>query len=136
MPDVLTPSQRSHNMRSIRSRDTRPELVVRRIVFGLGYRYRLHKKDLPGKPDLVLVRHGKIINVNGCFFHVHSCKNGQSVADNNAEFWAAKRLGNVKRDKRNLRKLKRAGWRVLVVWECETKKPETLRPRIAKFLAN
>src|SRR5690348_9917225 len=121
MADVLTPAQRSFNMSRIRSRDTLPEIVVRTIVHRMGYRYRLHKNDLPGKPDLVLVRHGKIINVHGCFFHMDACKYGRVVPATNAEFWLKKRLGNARRDRRNLRLLKQAGWKVMTIWECQTK---------------
>ena len=119
-------------MSQIRNRNTRPEMLVRSIVHRMGYRYRLHKKDLPGKPELV--RHRKIINVNGCFFHMHSCKYGRVAPATNVEFWKAKRLSNVERDRRNLKALTRDGWRVMVVWECETKKPYRLAKRIAKFL--
>jgi DNA mismatch endonuclease (patch repair protein) len=134
MADVLTPQQRSFNMSRIRNRDTKPEIIVRSIVHRLGYRYRLHKSELPGKPDLVLVRHAKIINVHGCFFHMHNCKYGKVVPASNAEFWSTKRLSNVKRDKRNLRLLRKAGWKVMTIWECETKDVHTLTTRIEKFL--
>jgi DNA mismatch endonuclease, patch repair protein len=134
MVDVLTPEQRSFNMSRIKSRDTRPEMIVRSIIHRMGYRYRLHKKDLPGKPDLVLVRHRKIIDVHGCFFHMHECAYGKVVPATNAEFWKTKRLSNVKRDRRNLAALRREGWRVLTVWECQTKDPGSLRKRLLKFL--
>ena|SRR6266404_3914850 len=136
MADVLTPQQRSFNMSRIRSRDTRPEMTVRSIVHRLGYRYRLHKKDLPGKPDVVLVRHRKIIDVHGCFFHVHKCKYGSVVPATNAKFWKTKRLSNVERDRRNLRALKRNNWKVLIVWECETRNLAKLAKRIEKFLSS
>src|SRR5687767_7218174 len=134
MADVLTQQQRSFNMSRIRSRDTSPELAVRRIIHQLGYRYALHKKDLPGKPDIVLVRHRKIIDVHGCFFHVHKCRYGSVIPATNADFWKAKRLSNVERDKRNLRALKREGWDVLIVWECETRNPSSLETRVQSFL--
>lgn len=134
MADVLTPQQRSFNMSRIRSRDTRPEMIVRSIVHRMGYRYSLHKKSLPGKPDLVLVRHRKIIDVHGCFFHMHDCKYGKVVPSANAEFWRTKRLSNVNRDRRNLNKLRRDGWRVITVWECQTKDPILLTKRLVKFL--
>lgn len=134
MPDVHSPQQRSFNMSRIRNRDTKPEIIVRSIVHRLGFRYRLHKRDLPGKPDLVLVRHGKIINVHGCFFHMHKCTYGRVVPATNAEFWQKKRLGNAKRDQRNLRSLKRAGWQVMTIWECETKDIAILSKKIEKFL--
>ena len=134
MVDVLTPKQRSFNMSRIRNRDTRPEMIVRSIVHRMGYRYSLHKKDLPGKPDLVLVRHRKIIDVHGCFFHMHDCKYGKVVPATNAKFWKTKRLSNVMRDRRNLTRLRRDGWRVLTVWECQTRDPILLAKRLVKFL--
>jgi len=134
MADVLTPQQRSFNMSRIRNRDTRPEKIVRSIVHGLGYRYRLHKKELLGKPDIVLVRHRKIIDVHGCFFHMHKCRYGTVVPATNAKFWRTKRLSNVERDRRNLRALRREGWKVLTVWECETRKPESLLRKLQRFL--
>lgn len=134
MADVLTPQQRSFNMSRIRSRDTRPEMIVRSVVHGLGFRYRLHKKDLPGKPDLVLVRHRKIIDVHGCFFHMHNCPYGRVVPATNAEFWRTKRESNLNRDRRNVKLLKKAGWRVLIVWECQTRHPETLEKALSDFL--
>jgi len=134
--DIHSAEQRSFNMSRIRNRDTRPEIVVRSIVHRMGYRYRLHKSDLPGKPDLVLVRYRKIINVHGCFFHMHSCKYGRVVPATNAKFWKTKRLSNVERDQRNTKVLRRNGWRVMVVWECETKKPDRLAKRITKFLGH
>lgn len=134
MTDVLTPAQRSFNMSRIKSRDTRPEMIVRSIVHRLGYRYRLHKKDLPGSPDVVLVRHRKIIDVHGCFFHMHNCRYGRVIPATNAEFWRIKRLSNAHRDRRNLRVLKREGWRVMIVWECETKDSQRLAKRLKRFL--
>jgi DNA mismatch endonuclease (patch repair protein) len=136
MADVLTPQQRSFNMSRIRSRDTKPEKIVRSIVHALGYRYRLHKPDLPGKPDIVLVRHRKIIDVHGCFFHMHNCRYGRVVPATNANFWRTKRLSNVERDRRNLRTLRREGWKVLIVWECETRQLSRLQKRIERFLAS
>jgi DNA mismatch endonuclease (patch repair protein) len=134
MADNLTKEQRSFNMSRIRSGNTRPEMVVRSIVHALGYRFRLHKKELAGKPDLVLLRHRKIINVHGCFFHMHDCKYGRVVPATNEMYWKTKRVSNAERDRRNLRILKRAGWRVMVVWECETKNPTRLVKRIERFL--
>jgi DNA mismatch endonuclease (patch repair protein) len=134
MADVLTPQQRSFNMSRIRSRDTRPEMVVRSIVHRLGFRYRLHKKDLPGKPDLVLVRHRKIIDVHGCFFHMHNCPYGRVVPATNAEFWRTKRESNLERDRRNVKLLKKDGWQVLTVWECQTRHPDILEKTLSNFL--
>ena len=134
MADVLTPQQRSFNMSRIRSRDTRPEMIVRSIVHRMGFRYRLHKKDLPGKPDLVLVRHQKIIDVHGCFFHMHDCHYGKVRPATNAEFWQNKRQSNRDRDRRNVELLKKDGWQILIVWECQTKNPDTLQKKLAEFL--
>lgn len=122
MTDVHTPEQRSFNMSRIGSKNTKPEMIVRKIVHGMGYRYRLHRKDLPGKPDLVFPSRRKIIFVHGCFFHLHDCRYGQVVPKTNAEFWKKKRTSNVERDKKNEAELKSAGWNILVVWECMTKK--------------
>lgn len=136
MVDVHTPEKRSFNMSRIKSRNTLPEMKVRKIIHGLGYRYSLHKKALPGKPDIVLVRHRKIIEVHGCFFHMHNCANGNKVPAQNADFWKAKRLSNVARDHRNLKALRRDGWRVMIVWECETRNLPKLSKRIERFLAS
>ena len=134
MVDVLTPEQRSYNMSRIRFRDTRPEMIVRSLVHRLGYRYSLHKSDLPGKPDVVLVRHKKIIDVYGCFFHMHNCKYGNVTPATNVEFWQTKRRSNVERDLRNQKALRQEGWRVLVVWECETKNFDLLKKKLVTFL--
>jgi len=116
-------------MSSIRGRDTKPELTVRRIVHRLGFRYRLHAKTLPGRPDLVLARHRKVIFVHGCFWHSHDCRYGAVTPATRAEFWQNKRATNAARDDRNLRELSRLGWQVLIVWECwlrDRPKVETL----------
>jgi len=137
MTDVLTRAQRSYNMSRIKSRDTKPEMTVRSLVHGMGYRYSLHRKDLPGKPDLVLRSRRKIIFVHGCFYHMHDCSNGKAVPKTNVEFWQTKRLSNVERDIRNLAALKRAGWKVLCVWECMTKpkRGKELTRIISEFLS-
>lgn len=122
-------------MAAVKSRDTKPELIVRRLVHSLGFRFRLHRRDLPGTPDIVLPRLRKIINVHGCFWHRHTCRHGRREPVINAAYWRAKRMGNAVRDRRNLRKLRRAGWRVLVVWECQTRSIERLYERIGSFLA-
>jgi DNA mismatch endonuclease (patch repair protein) len=134
MTDVLTPAQRSRCMSHIHSCDTGPEMVVRRLVHGMGYRYRLHAKELPGKPDLVLPRHRKVIFVHGCFWHSHRCRYGQVVPQTRREFWENKRQATVTRDRRNLRELRKQGWWVLVIWECWTKDALVLRKRLSEFL--
>jgi DNA mismatch endonuclease (patch repair protein) len=126
MVDVLTPKQRSFNMSRIRGKNTKPEMCVRTLVHGLGYRYRLHRKDLPGKPDLVFPARRKLIFVHGCFFHMHECPFGRVVPKTNSEFWEKKRIGNVERDARNEAALREAGWEILTVWECMTKKDKSL----------
>ena len=134
MVDVHTKKQRSYNMSRIRCKNTKPEIIVRSIVHRMGYRYSLHRKDLPGKPDLVLVKHRKVIFVHGCFWHMHRCRYGRVIPKTNKKFWKIKREGNVDRDKRNLRKLRKEGWKVLVIWECQTRNSEKLIDKLEKFL--
>ena len=136
MADVHTKEQRSFNMSRIRNKDTRPEILVRSIVHHMGYRYALHRKDLPGHPDMVLTKHHKIIFVHGCFWHMHKCRYGKVKPATNAKFWKTKREGNVSRDKRNLRKLRRVGWKVIVVWECQTRNVERLTKKLESFLSS
>lgn len=132
--DVLTPEQRSRNMRAIKGRDTRPELIVRRLVHGLGYRFRLHGSGLPGRPDLVLRRFGLVVFVHGCFWHRHRCRSGLATPATRPAFWKAKFAQNVERDRRTMRALRRDGWRVLVIWECQTRDADRLRARLAALL--
>lgn len=106
-------------MRAVRSKDTKPELIVRRLVHGLGYRFRLHRRDLPGNPDLVFPARRKVIFVHGCFWHHHDCKRGDRQPKENADYWAAKIARNVERDAANLAKLRSLGWEAMIVWECE-----------------
>jgi DNA mismatch endonuclease (patch repair protein) len=137
MPDQFTPTERSRVMRAVKSGDTTPELVVRRLVHALGYRFRLHRRDLPGRPDLVFPRLGKVILVHGCFWHRHACEAGQSTPASRLDYWNAKFARNVERDRHSVRRLRRLGWRVLVVWECQTRvaKRALLEARVARFLA-
>ncbi|MGW8289213.1 MAG: very short patch repair endonuclease [Candidatus Bathyarchaeia archaeon] len=134
MADVHTPEQRSRNMTAIRSKNTKPELIVRKVAHSLGFRYRLHRKDLPGKPDLVFPRRKKVIFVNGCYWHLHTCKYGKVQPQTNANFWQMKRESNVARDKKNTTSLKRIGWEVLTIWECETKDILNLKEKLNSFL--
>ena len=122
-------------MSRIRDKNTKPEILVRKIIHRMGYRFRLHRKDLPGKPDIVLSRHRKIIFVHGCFWHIHNCRYGKVTPKTNAEFWASKRQGNVARDKQNLRRLRKDSWKVLVIWECQTKDRDKLKSKLKKFLS-
>jgi DNA mismatch endonuclease (patch repair protein) len=137
MTDVLTKEQRSYNMSRIKSRDTGPEMIVRSMVHGMGYRYTLHSKNLPGTPDLIFKTRKRIIFVHGCFYHMHDCPNGRATPKTNIEFWETKRRANVTRDRRNLAALEKDGWRILFVWECmtKTKKREELKAMIAEFLS-
>lgn len=132
--DVLTPEQRSYCMSRIRSKDTEPERIVRSVVFGLGYRYRLYDKRLPGKPDLVFKSRKKVIFVHGCFWHMHSCRYGQVTPGTNKEFWEAKRRKTVERDRKNEQSLLANGWTPLVIWECEIKDMGALGENVRRFL--
>ncbi len=123
-------------MSHVRSKDTAPEWAVRRLVHALGFRYRLHVKGLPGRPDLVLPRHRKAIFVHGCFWHGHGCRGGGHVPATRTRFWQEKFARNVARDQQALRQLWRAGWQVLVVWECETRDAEQLRALLVAFLSS
>lgn len=136
MPERITQSQRSRIMAAVKSRDTKPELLVRRMVHRLGFRFRLHVADLPGTPDIVLPRLRKIINVHGCFWHCHTCRRGQRSPVANSEYWQAKRDRNARRDRRVARQLRQQGWGVLTVWECQTRDLAALAMRILGFLSD
>ncbi|MHA7286580.1 very short patch repair endonuclease [Arthrobacter sp. MDT3-44] len=135
MTDRLTREQRSANMAKIRATNTKPEMQVRRMIHRAGYRYLLHDKRLPGKPDLVFPGRRKVIFVHGCFWHEHSCRIGQRSPKTNAAFWSAKRLRNVKRDREQLRDLEVLGWSVHVIWECELKYPDEVLKEVTVFLS-
>ena len=128
-------SERSRVMAAVKSKDTAPELLVRRLVHSLGYRYRLHVRSLAGTPDLVFPRLRKIINVNGCFWHMHGCPRCR-VPSSRRAYWVAKMQRNAARDKRTGRELRKGGWRVMVVWECQIGPSckARLRARIVAFL--
>ncbi|MCA2971025.1 MAG: DNA mismatch endonuclease Vsr [Acidobacteriaceae bacterium] len=133
MVDSLPPERRSENMRRIRSQNTAPEMIVRRMVHAMGYRYRLHVKNLPGKPDLVFPRLRKVIEVYGCFWHGHTaCREGRMPATR-PEYWVPKLEANRQRDRANRRRLRVLGWSILVIWECETGDRERLQKRLGKF---
>ena len=135
MSDVLTPAQRSFCMSRIRSRDTRPERVVRSILHKMGRRFRLHRRDLPGTPDIVLPAIKTVIFVHGCFWHMHRCRFGLVKPKTRAEFWSAKRQANAERDRKSVAELRKAGWRVLIVWECQTRNLGRLAERVQTFLS-
>ena len=132
--DTLSPQERSERMSRVKGKDTMPELVVRRLVSRLGFRYRLHAAHLPGKPDLVFARRKCAIFVHGCFWHRHAGCPLCRLPKSRLEFWKAKLEGNRKRDARNQRRLRKEGWRLMVIWECRLAKPERLERRILKFL--
>jgi DNA mismatch endonuclease (patch repair protein) len=134
--DHLTPAERSQLMSRVRSKDTAPERLVRSLIHRLGYRYRLHVRDLPGRPDLVFPRFRAVVLVHGCFWHQHHCPAGDRIPKSRVAYWRDKLEGNVRRDARQRRELKRLGWRVLVIWECESRRhsPERLARRIIRFL--
>lgn len=134
MTDKLTPERRSANMSRIRSRNTSPEMIVRQLVHGMGYRYHLHVASLPGKPDIVLPRLKKIIEVRGCFWHQHAGCIDSHIPKSRIQYWAPKLQRNELRDEENRRRLQKLGWRVFVVWECETKAATKLARRIGQFL--
>jgi len=129
-----TPEKRSRIMRAVKSSGTAPEIVVRRMVHRLGYRFRLNRKDLPGKPDLVLPRLHKVVFVNGCFWHGHDCTRGCRVPVHNRNYWTSKIARNARRDGYVRSELKKLGWQSLVVWECELKKTTSVASVIQKFL--
>ena len=124
---------RSENMRAIRSTDTLPEMAVRSLVHKLGYRFRLHRQDLPGKPDLVFPARRKVIFVHGCFWHGHACKTGL-IPKTNRDFWLPKLRRNKARDKKNLEALTQQGWDALVIWQCELENGSAVRGRVKRFL--
>jgi DNA mismatch endonuclease (patch repair protein) len=123
-------------MQAVKSKDTAPEMAVRRLAHRMGYRFRLHRKDLPGKPDLVFPRLHKVLFVHGCFWHGHDCARGARVPVQNRAYWTNKIARNQHRDKTAQASLRALGWNVLVIWECETRNEDALRKRIDVFLFN
>ncbi|MCW5668459.1 MAG: DNA mismatch endonuclease Vsr [Hydrogenophaga sp.] len=131
--DTLTPEARSRLMSRIRSTDTKPELAVRSLLHRLGYRFRLHRKDLPGRPDVVLPKHRKAILIHGCFWHGHGCKIAPG-SKSNLVYWSSKIEANRTRDARNRQALMDLGWQVLELWECEIRNPQATEERIRSFM--
>ena len=134
MTDTVSREKRSAIMAAVRSSDTTPERFVRSLLHRLGYRFRLHRKALPGCPDIVLPRHRAVVFVHGCFWHAHRCKAGDRLPATNTEFWRNKRNENVIRDRTAIGRLRRLGWRILVVWECETKDTVAIAGKVKRFL--
>jgi DNA mismatch endonuclease, patch repair protein len=134
MTDVFTPEKRSYCMSRVKSGNTKPELLVRSLVHRLGFRFRLHRRDLPGRPDIVLPRLRKVIFVHGCFWHGHEGCPRSARPTTNREFWEKKLSGNVERDEKNLQRLNELGWETLIVWTCETKNTDRLTDILSDFL--
>jgi DNA mismatch endonuclease, patch repair protein len=136
MTDILTKKERSIRMGMVKSKNTSPEVAVRKLAWSLVYRYSLHRSDLPGRPDIVLTKHKSIVFVHGCFWHRHSsskCKLAR-LPKSNLSFWGPKLEANRLRDRRNVRALKAAGWKILIAWECQMHNKERIRNTILKFL--
>jgi DNA mismatch endonuclease (patch repair protein) len=131
--DPLTKAERSERMSRIRSSDTKPELFIRRLVHGMGYRYRLHARDLPGSPDIVFRSRKKVIFVHGCFWHQHGCRQYRQPRTNR-DFWESKLAKNKARDRVVREELRKQGWKLLTVWECQLKAVSKLTARIRLFL--
>ena len=121
-------------MQAVRSKDTKPEIAVRKLVHRMGYRYRLHRKDLPGKPDLVFPGRRKAIFVHGCFWHGHDCPAGQNTPTSNRNYWEPKLTRNRQRDAENRTALQACGWDVLILWECEIESDTALSERLRNFV--
>lgn len=134
--DTVSRKKRSEIMSRVKGKDTRPEMVVRRMVYGMGYRYRLHAPELPGKPDIVFRKRKMVIFVHGCFWHRHkNCKYAR-LPKSHVSYWEEKLGRNRSRDKSNIARLRRGGWKVLVVWQCELRDMGSLERRIARFLGD
>lgn len=123
-------------MRAVGARNTTPELIVRASLHRFGCRFALHRSDLPGKPDIVMPARNRIVLVHGCFWHSHTCSRGKRAPVNNRTYWEAKRQRNGERDNRTVAALRRLGWRVLVVWECQARDQRRLASRLQKFLVD
>lgn len=136
MTDRLTPEERSRLMSRIRGKDTNPEMIVRRLVWAMGVRYRLHRRNLPGCPDMAFVTRRKVIFIHGCFWHRHNGCPASRAPKSHVGFWEDKLEKNCLRDACNQARLREMGWDVLVVWECETKDQDVLRSRIKSFLTD
>lgn len=133
MTDSLDPAHRSWLMGRVAAKNTKPEMIVRRTAHALGFRFRLHRRDLPGRPDLAFPSHRKAIFVHGCFWHRHDCRKA-TTPKTNVKFWQNKFSQNIERDRRALTELAGRGWETLVIWECETRDLETLGKQLSSFL--
>jgi DNA mismatch endonuclease (patch repair protein) len=136
MTDVFNKEKRSKIMSSVKSKDTKPEIIVRKLLHSMGYRFRLHREDLPGTPDIVLPKYKKVIFVHGCFWHGHEGCPRAKLPKTNKEFWRVKITKNMARDAETMQDLSRTGWQSLVIWTCEIKDLEQLSKKIRNFLSN
>jgi len=136
MADTFSPEKRSWLMGRVHAENTQPEIAVRRIIHALGYRFRLHRRDLPGVPDIVFPGRRKVIFVHGCFWHQHPCKRGHRIPTSHQDYWIPKLARNVDRDRKNRRRLRTMGWKTLVIWECQIRafRVDRLGERISAFL--
>ena len=134
MTDTVSPEVRSRIMAQVKSKGMKPEMQVRRLLHGLGYRYRLHRKDLPGRPDLVFPSRRKVVFVNGCFWHKHSGCPRVRIPATNRDYWQSKLERNRARDERNITLLQENGWKVITVWECQLRDSKTIADRLISFL--
>ena len=133
MSDIYSKSKRSEIMSHISSKETKPEILVRKFLFANGFRFRKNVKDLPGKPDIVLPKYKAVIFIHGCFWHGHTCKRG-TPPTTNTEFWKNKINGNTERDKRDIIELQQRGWTVIVIWQCEIRNEKIRQEKLPKLL--
>lgn len=128
MVDHVSITKRSQIMAAVKAKNTKAELIIRSLLYGAGYRYRLHKKDLPGKPDIVMAKHRAVIFVNGCFWHGHGCYRSKSLPKTREIYWGKKILANKQRDEKNISELISYGWRVCIIWDCALTRKQRLDP--------
>jgi DNA mismatch endonuclease, patch repair protein len=136
MADTVSRSVRSHIMASVKQKHTKPELIVRSYLHNLGFRFRVQRKDLPGSPDIILPKHRTVIFVHGCFWHQHQGCTKARRPTSNQDYWDNKLSGNVQRDKKKTAALRKLGWNVITVWECETKDLSKLQKRLRTIISN
>lgn len=134
MTDIFTPSERSDIMSRIRGKNTKPEILVRKLLFSKGLRYRLHQKNLPGIPDIVFKTARVAVFINGCFWHQHKRCKDATLPTTRTEYWIPKLANNIERDKKAIRRLKKSGWKVHVIWECALKKPDKLSKQLLNIV--
>jgi DNA mismatch endonuclease, patch repair protein len=133
LADTRSVEQRRHIMKSVRTKNTGPEILVRKLLHSMGYRFRLHRRDLPGTPDIVFPIRKKVIFVNGCYWHGHDCNKGKAPKSK-LDYWIPKIAKNRERDQQKSAELQQSGWEVLTIWQCELADPDMLRPRLIDFL--